>query len=183
MTKNITLKSSGLFDRKKQVIALGLAIGLMGVKTLVEACSPYIERRTPIVLSFDELRAPIVVNQGQAIESNGKIVVYGDYLFINEPKKGFHIFDNSNPNSPLALAFVPVVGNLDITVKNDYLYADSYIDLLVFNLETPDNPRLAYRAEGVIEPKHRNIHFNLDDDAGVIIGLEENSSSSSWSTF
>ncbi|HEY7772085.1 MAG TPA: hypothetical protein VIC26_02810 [Marinagarivorans sp.] len=182
MTQNTVRSGTGLFDRKKQLIAIGLALSLMGVKTLVEACSPSIERRTPILLPLDELRAPITINQGQAIGSNGKIVVYGNYLFINEPKKGFHIFDNSNPASPRALAFVPVLGNLDITVKDDYLYADSYIDLLVFDVATPDSPQLVYRAEGTIEPEHRNTHFNLDDDAGVIIGFEENSNSSSWST-
>jgi len=66
----------------------------------------------------------------QAIIETGKIYVKGDYLFINQPNKGFHIFDNSNPSAPVNLAFLKVLGSSDLSIKNEVLYINNATDLI-----------------------------------------------------
>src|SRR5690606_36539851 len=58
----------------------------------------------------------------QPINATGKIYIYKDYLFINEPTKGVHIFNNANPSKPIPISFLPISGNVDMAVKDDVLY-------------------------------------------------------------
>lgn len=155
----------------RQSIIFGITACFALSHAIVMACSPPPSPRNPVVLPFEILRQPITAAAPQAIRDNGKIIVYGDYLLINEPNKGFHIFDNSDTSAPEALAFVPVLGNFDISIKNDHLYADSHVDLVVFDLTDMTAPSVVTRLESVIEPKYPNRYYGLDDDAGVITEL------------
>jgi hypothetical protein len=52
----------------------------------------------PIYLEMSDVRArTITIAPPQELENPGKIYLYGDYLLINEPTKGIHILDNTNP--------------------------------------------------------------------------------------
>ena len=67
----------------------------------------------------------------------GKIYVKDNYLFVNEIKKGIHIYDNSNPEKPVEVSFLKIPGNVDIAVKENTLYADSYVDLVALDITNP----------------------------------------------
>lgn len=73
------------------------------------------------------------------IENSGKIYVKGDYLFINEPNKGFHIYDNSYPSSPVNLAFLKVLGSSDMSIKGDILYINNATDLIAIKPNFSEN--------------------------------------------
>ena len=73
------------------------------------------------------------------IESSGKIYAYRDYIFVNDVNKGFHVIDNQNPSSPESIAFIKLEGNFDISIKDDNLYADSYGDLVIFDISDINN--------------------------------------------
>lgn len=75
----------------------------------------------------------------QILQKTGKIFIDGKYVFINEPDKGIHIIDNSHPSNPKNISFIPIPGNADLAVRGNYLYADSYSDLAVFNISNPLN--------------------------------------------
>jgi hypothetical protein len=83
------------------------------------------------------------------IESYGKICLYQGYLFISEPEKGIHIIDNRNPAHPQNIAFIELFGNTDIAIRNNLLYADSYIDLVWFDVSKPSVPTLKGRLENM----------------------------------
>lgn len=73
------------------------------------------------------------------IENSGKIYVKGNYLFINEPNKGFHIYDNFNPSSPVNLAFLKVLGSSDMSIKGDILYINNATDLIAIKPNFSEN--------------------------------------------
>ena len=84
----------------------------------------------PIYLEMKDVRAKSLAPiPAQKIESPGKIYIYKDYLLINEPSKGIHIFDNKNPANPINLSFIPIEGNVDLAINSNILYADNYVDL------------------------------------------------------
>ena len=131
----------------------------------------------PVYMPYLEFRAVKTVKPAQKMVYPGKICLYGDYLFINEVSKGIHIVDNSNPASPKLVAFIDLLGNMDLTVSNNILYADSYIDLVWFDLTNPAQPVEIGRAENVFEntlpPLENNYPIKeIDWTKGVIIEWE-----------
>jgi hypothetical protein len=104
----------------------------------------------PVYLEMKDVRAKeISIAPAQEIENPGKIYIYKDYLLINEPNKGIHIFDNKNPANPINLSFIPIEGNVDLAINSDILYADNYVDLLAFDLSNIRNIRLVNRVKDV----------------------------------
>ena len=106
----------------------------------------------PVFMAADEFRRiEIKTKSAQQIKVQGKICFYNGYLYISEPGEGIHVIDNRDPRQPKAVGFVELDGNTDISIRNDKLYADSYVDLLWFNLINPGAPEYANRLEDVFE--------------------------------
>ncbi|MFM7630120.1 MAG: LVIVD repeat-containing protein [Algoriphagus sp.] len=104
----------------------------------------------PVYLEMKDVRAKVIsVAPAQEIEEPGKIYIYKDYLFINEPNQGIHIYDNKNPANPINLSFIPIEGNVDLAINSDILYADNYVDLLAFDISNIRSIRLVKRVEDV----------------------------------
>lgn len=104
----------------------------------------------PVTMSVTEFRQAVkVTTTARTIVERGKLCFYNGYLYISEPEVGIHIIDNRNPANPQSVGFIELLGNVDIAIKNDRLYADSYIDLVWFNLDNPARPELINRLEGV----------------------------------
>lgn len=89
-------------------------------------------------VTLNELRTSVKALPTQDLENPGKIYVKDNYLFINEIKKGIHIIDNTNPSLPKAIAFIQILGNVDIAVKGNILYADSYTDFIALDISNPN---------------------------------------------
>ncbi len=104
---------------------------------------------TPIFASAAAVRAQFKSEASRAIESPGKIYLYGNYIFLNELNKGIHIIDNSNPEAPDNFAFINIPGNVDMAVKGNILYADSYMDLLAIDISDPHQVKERKRLQGV----------------------------------
>jgi hypothetical protein len=91
----------------------------------------------PVYKTTAEVRANIKSNPAKEIQEPGKIVLLGNYIFLNEVDKGIHIIDNSNPSSPKNIAFIDIPGNEDLAVKGNTLYADLYTDLVTLDISDP----------------------------------------------
>jgi hypothetical protein len=102
--------------------------------------------------------------------------VYGDYLFINEVNEGIHVIDNTDPSSPRNVAFIEIMGNIDLAAKDGILYADNLVDLLLFDISNPGAPMLKSRIEGAFQgvlPAADNdypIVSKIDFDGKVVTG-------------
>jgi hypothetical protein len=73
---------------------------------------------------------------GKEMKNPGKIYYKHPYLFINEKYKGVHVFDNTNPASPVKKGFIMAPGCLDMAVKDDIIYLDNAVDMVAFDLKT-----------------------------------------------
>lgn len=104
----------------------------------------------PVFMSADVFRSSVKVKtQPEEITKQGKICFYEGYLYISEPEKGIHIIDNRNPSSPSPVGFIELMGNADVAIRNNMLYADSYVDLVWFDISNPALPVLKNRLENV----------------------------------
>jgi len=112
--------------------------------------------------SPDSIRAIEVAAQSpKTLENPGRIYIYGNYLFINDVRKGIHVVDNSNPASPVFLNFINIPGNQDLAVNDNILYADSYIDLLAFDISNPKQIKIKNRVKDVFNSYYRAVNTNL----------------------
>jgi hypothetical protein len=105
----------------------------------------------------------------KTIDKSGKIYIKGDYLFINEPYEGFHVFDNSNPSSPVKLAFLKVLGSTDISTKDDVLYINNATDLIAVKLDLSNNSvmitkRIVGTFPELIAPDKVSQHDTAEND-------------------
>ncbi|WP_299337190.1 hypothetical protein [uncultured Psychroserpens sp.] len=132
----------------------------------------------PETMSKVEWRTAVEVQAPKPILDVGKIYAYQDLIFINERFKGVHIFDNSDPLSPQAVSFINIPGNEDISVKDDYLFADSAIDLLVFDISNVNTITEVERLQEVFTVYDYQIpndaagadFSNFDRETQVIVG-------------
>jgi hypothetical protein len=92
---------------------------------------------TPVYRALPEVRAEMKSSPARAVKNPGKIYIYQNYIFLNEFDEGIHIFDNTNPASPKNIAFIPIPGTEEMAVRNNVLFADSYSDLVSFDISDP----------------------------------------------
>ena len=118
----------------------------------------------PVLMSADVFRSSVkVTTQPEEIIQKGKICFYEGYLYISEPGKGIHIIDNRNPASPASVGFIELIGNADVAIRNNILYADSYIDLVGFDISNPALPVLKSRLENVFPQSYPPIEEGYID--------------------
>ncbi|MBL7815854.1 MAG: hypothetical protein JNL70_12640 [Saprospiraceae bacterium] len=133
------------------VLSTFVAIGFQScIKDTCDNNTTY-TRWVPIYKTDAEMQAPPQYQAARPMKNTGKIYFYGKYILINERKEGIHVIDNSNPANPLPVGFLNIVGNVDMAVKGNFLYADSYRDLLTIDISTISNPRVTCRAQDVFQ--------------------------------
>ena len=81
--------------------------------------------------------------------------------------------DNSNPESPQIIKFIEIPGSVDMAIKEDILYADSYVDLVAIDISNMDDIREVKRIENVfpymIPACEDGIVENVDRTQGVVV--------------
>jgi len=109
----------------------------------------FVNVATAELMSKSEFRSSVDIIAPRTIQVPGKIYAYNDFIFVNDVNRGVHIIDNANPVIPKAISYIKIPGNEDISVKDDYLYADSATDLLVFDISIINAISLVERLEDV----------------------------------
>ncbi|AFK03095.1 hypothetical protein Emtol_1955 [Emticicia oligotrophica DSM 17448] len=138
---------------KKQLLLLAFVYITFANSACTDDCETTRSYRTnvPFTLSVEEIRKGITTKSPQDLVNPGKIYVKDNYLFINEVKKGIHIIDNSNPQQPKNIAFLQIPGVIDMAVKDNTLYADSYMDLVTFDISNPTNIKETGRLQEIFQ--------------------------------
>ncbi len=103
----------------------------------------------PVYTTLEEIRSSVRQEPPKDMAASGKIYIYGNTLFVNEPGKGVHVINNADKRNPKPLSFINIPGNFDIAAKGNFLYADSYLDLLAFDLSDLNDITLTKRIENV----------------------------------
>ena len=83
--------------------------------------------------------------------------------------------DNSNPAAPQLIAFIEILGNFDLAIRGNTLFADSYIDLVAIDITSPSHPveldRIENAFPNVLPPLENELPIaDLDFKKGVVVG-------------
>ncbi|MEO2063837.1 MAG: hypothetical protein ABGW97_12705 [Christiangramia sp.] len=111
----------------------------------------------PITQSVADFRASVKVEEPQSIHESGKIYAYQDYIFVNDKNEGVHVIDNSDRFNPKNIQFLKIPRNTDVAVKDDKLYANNGMDLVVFDISDKDNIKETGRIEDVFPNYHQVV--------------------------
>ena len=138
----------------------------------VEATRTYTFMK-PVYMTTSELRQSIDVLPPRTIQSAGKIYYLNNHIFLNDPGEGIHIIDNNDPRNPTRVAFINIPGNFDMAAAGTTLYADSFIDLLVFDISDLNNIQMKQRVENVF-PRYTSYGgFPVEDEQVITEWVEE----------
>jgi len=132
---------------------------------------------SPIYMSYETLRQSVKQTDARVLENPGKIYFKDDYIFVVEKMKGIHIINNSDSSNPEILTFIEIPGNVDIAIKGNVLYADSYIDMVAMDISDLSNIKEVNRVEGILPytlpPAEEDYPIaQIDEEKGVVIAWE-----------
>ena len=151
---------------------------LLGLSVLLEGCSDKCEFTQeyvyfePVYSTVEEIRASVTLLAPAPVHAVGKIYFKDGIMYVNEPGEGIHIINNQNPSNPIPLKFLKIPGNYDLAIKENTLYADSYVDLVLFDISQVSNIREINRLEGVFK-NYQVLNYSIDENCCVITGFEE----------
>ena len=131
------------------------------------------------------------IESPQTIVNAGRTFIEGDYLFIGELGLGIHVFDNSTPTNPFALAFLSIPASTDYFVKNDVLIVDNGNDLVSLKIDALD--KLKKKEKTIVElkrslltnkrtaevfvypnyPIQQNVYFECPDKEHFVVAWEK----------
>lgn len=132
---------------------------------------------TPQYVSLSTVRQAVKSEAPRPISHIGKIFYHNGYLFLGEVNQGIHVIDDRNLSSPKNIAFIQIPGNLDMAVKDNILYADSYVDMLAIDISDPSAIRVAQRVDNVFPSRYYGVGFQDDPQGlGLITGFSSKDS-------
>ncbi len=103
----------------------------------------------PVYMSYKDFREAVKSESLHTLVNPGKIYYKDNYLYINELMKGIHVYNNTNPASPQYAGFITIPGNVDMVIRGNIMYADSYIDLVAIDITNPASSKEVARLKGV----------------------------------
>lgn len=118
----------------------------------------------------------------QPMENLFKIYYKAPYIFAGELSKGIHIIDNTDPTQPEKIAFLKILGNSDIAIKGNLLYANNLSDLVTLDISNINDIKEVHRLEdafgqlvidGSFPIAYEGFFECVDPEKGLVIGWEE----------
>lgn len=152
-------------------VLLGISVLLEGCTDSCEVTSEYVYYE-PVYTTMDEIRASVTLVDPMPIKAVGKIYYKDQTMFVNEPGEGIHIINNQDPASPVPLKFLQIPGNFDLAIKGNTLYADSFVDLIAFDLSNLNDIKEAARLEGIFN-NYSTFGITADVNCCVITEWKE----------
>ncbi len=132
----------------------------------------------PVYMTYKDLRAAITTEQNVDLKNPGKIYFKDNYIFIVDEFKGIHVFDNTDPSSPVNKVFIKLPGVVDISMSGTIMYADSYIDLVVLDVADINNIHETGRLKDILPYTVTPTKTNdfpmgyVDKDKGIVVDWE-----------
>jgi hypothetical protein len=108
---------------------------------------PPVQEFTPVLLDRIAFENSVQIQPVQNIATSGKIYIKDNLMFVNDLNKGFHVYNYTNPNTPVKLGFIKILGATDLAIRDNTIYINQAVDLVTLNYNSANN---------TIQVLHRN---------------------------
>ena len=105
------------------------------------------------------------------ITKSGKLYFKDNFIFVNDVNEGVHIINNQNPKSPKKTAFLNIPGNTDVSIKGDYLFANSHSDLVVYDIKNIENIIYTGTVKNVF--RQQMVPLEVEEFADPVFNIDE----------
>jgi hypothetical protein len=132
----------------------------------------------PVYLSYDDLRSAVTHASARPLVRPGKIYFKDNRLFVVEYLEGIHIIDVADPSNPQNTGFIEIPGCMDIAIREESLYADSFVDLVTIDISDIAHPKVTNRLVDKFPytvPPGENPEYpylEVDQTKGIVTGWE-----------
>ena len=92
----------------------------------------------PVTLNRAVVQDSIMALPARELCTGGNIYAFGQYLFVNENRKGYHLLDNTDKSNPRTVAFLQIPGATHMAFVGGRMVSDSYADMVVLDFAGPD---------------------------------------------
>ncbi len=106
---------------------------------------------TAIYGDMEEVRATPLNEGSRPIVNPGKIFIGEDFVLIGEEGEGIHVLNNKDRVNLISNAFLNIPGNKEFFVSGQYLYAESYYDMIKIDISNPYDAVLINRSKNAIQ--------------------------------
>ncbi len=115
----------------------------------------------------------------QAIVNAGNILIWNNFLFINEVNKGIHVIDKSYPSLAKKITFIKIYGNKNFSIADSTLFADNGRDLLtidihdIYHVVLIDILKDAISDQYNLKPDSTGYFECIETNKGYVIGWQK----------
>lgn len=102
----------------------------------------------------------VYINTPQPVVVPGNIYIKDNYIFQLEVGKGIHVINNSTPAQASRIGFLTVNGSSQISIKGNFLYTNSFDDLVVIDMSNVNQIVEVKRIKGAF-PEGRVNYYNV----------------------
>lgn len=102
---------------------------------------------SPVIMERTAFENSVKSLPSQNIIKSGKIYIKDNLMFINEVNKGFHVYNYSNPQNPIRIGFIQILGATDLAIRDNIVYINQAVDLVTLEYNPSNNSIII---------KHRN---------------------------
>jgi len=167
------LKHSNLYFAKTLIMkTLNSSLFLLSFLFLVSSCTTddgtvnvTYQEATAIYGSLDDIRSIDLNQPSRTFVNPGKIYVGDNFILIGEEGEGIHVVNNTDSQAPYVESFISIPGNREFVVFDNFLYAESYYDMLKLDITDPTKADLVARSEFAIQDQFTN------NEGQVLIGF------------
>lgn len=141
---------------------------------------PYLQQKIftyKPVYNLDLALKQISADTPHIVKKAGKIYAYKNYILQCEVGEDIHVIDNTNPSTASRVAFIKVLGANEISIKDNFLYTNSFKDLVVIDinnvLQQKETKRIAnaFAVKGYLPaPPVKTSYECVDLTKGVVVG-------------
>lgn len=146
--------------KKLIILLVVVCFGLMST----DIAPPYQGDYKPILMKRTDLENSVKSIAPIPLINPGKIYIKGNYIYIIEKYKGIHVINDEDLTNPVKEKFITVPGIVDISIKNDVLYADNAVDLVGVDISDLENANVVSRVRNVFpelpHPEWGGVQWN-----------------------
>jgi len=128
---------------------------------------------SPTILDRTAFENSVKSLPNQPIVKSGKIYIKDNLMFINEENKGFHVYDYTNPENPLRIGFIQILGATDLAIRDNTIYINQAVDLVTLEYNLSSNSI-------VIKHRNKNVFPQKSSPNGTVATTTENQIVVDW---
>jgi hypothetical protein len=161
--------------KKSALITISLC--LIAMMSCQDQFTEIFTGNSPVYMSYEDLRKSISQSGPEELVNPGKIYFKDNLIFIVEEMKGIHVINNANPANPVNLTYIHIPGAVDIAVKDQVMYCDSYVDVVALDITDIMSVKEVDRVTDVLPysiPAYDTEYpiATIDEDKGVVVDWE-----------